>query len=152
MSSFVLHQFKVSCTKESIGIIENIDKVSKKKINKLTDKYTIEFKVIPGPGIGPNNMDYAEIKNWLKEHPTIISKKSIYNLKKCIKDNSNYVITTNKSSDTCYGKITTINTGNVEGLGIIIQFDYISKNDSFNYEILFEGNKIFHAGEQYFLV
>lgn len=30
MSAFVMKQYKVTCTKQSIGVIENVDKINKK--------------------------------------------------------------------------------------------------------------------------
>lgn len=75
MSSFVMKQYKVTCTKQSIGVIENVDKINKKKINKLTDKYLIVCEKTDAMGIDPETATDEQLDQWLKDNPTIISKK-----------------------------------------------------------------------------
>ena len=131
MSSFVMEQYKVTCTKQSIGVIENVDKINKKKINKLTDKYLIVCEPTDAMGIDPETATYEQLEQWKKDNPTIISKKSIRNIKTCLNNNCNVVIIIKAGFRTYYGYIIQL-TNRPSGNEYLIQY-YYGFNNEFRY-------------------
>lgn len=131
MSSFVIKQYKVTCTKQSIGVIENVDKINKKKINKLTDKYLIVCEQTDATGIDPETATYEQLEQWKKDNPTIISKKSIRNIKTCLTNNCNVTILIKRQWQTYYGYIIQL-ANRPSGNEYIIQY-YYELNNEFRY-------------------
>ena len=132
MSSFVMKQYKVTCTKQSIGVIENVDKINKKKINKITDKYLIVCEHTDAPGINPESASVTPemIEQWIKDNPTIISKKSLRNIKTCLTNNCNVtiLIKTDFLSELLYGYISSVSNltypGGITKHEYIVQYHY----------------------------
>lgn len=139
-----MKQYKVTCTKQSIGVIENVDKINKKKINKLTDKYLIVCEQTDAMGIDPKSASVTPemIEQWMKDNPTIISKKSIRNIKTCLTNNCNVTILIKRQWQTYYGYIIQLN--NIpSGNEYIIQY-YYEFNNEFRYlSVKYNNNEFF---------
>lgn len=128
MSSFVMKQYKVTCTKQSIGVIENVDKINKKKINKITDKYLIVCETTNATGIDPETAGAEQFEQWLKDNPTIISKKSIRNIKTCLTNNCNVIILIKTNVGiTSYGYVLESEDSNSTARRYIVQYHYYER-------------------------
>ena len=120
-----MKQYKVTCTKQSIGVIENIDKVSKRKINKITDKYLIVCEPTDAMGIDPETATSEKMQQWFKDNPTIISKKSIRNIKTCLTNNCNVIILIKpKFGRPSYGYVLELEDLDSVGRQYIVQYHY----------------------------
>jgi len=123
-----MKQYKVTCTKQSIGVIENVDKINKKKINKITDKYLIVCEQTDAMGIDPETASAEQFRQWFKDNPTIISKKSIRNIKTCLTNNCNVTILIKTNVGiTSYGYILELEDSPSMTRRYIVQYHYYER-------------------------
>lgn len=142
MSAFVMKQYKVTCTKQSIGVIENVDKINKKKINKITDKYLIVCEQTDATGIDPETATDEQFEQWLKDNPTIISKKSIRNIKTCLINNCNVTILIKIRYKTYYGYVIQLSNRSY-GNEYLIQYYYGLDNEFRYLSVKWSDNEFF---------
>lgn len=77
-------QVKVTCKKETFDIIESIDKKQRNKLSKLVDRYIFTIEFLLEEKVSPNDSEQWEI-----DHPNIIGKNVVKNIKNCVKYNYN---------------------------------------------------------------
>ena len=77
-----MQQVKVTCKKEAFGNIESIDKKQKNKLSKLVDRYIFTVELLFGEEVSGEDIDQWEI-----DHPNIIGKNVVKNIKNCVKHN-----------------------------------------------------------------
>lgn len=137
-----MKQYKVTCTKQSIGVIENVDKINKKKINKIADKYLIVCEQTDATGIDPETASAEQFKQWMKDNPTIISKKSIRNIKTCLINNYNVTILIKIRYKTYYGYIIQL-SNRPYGNEYLIQYYYGLDNEFRYLSVKWNNNEFF---------
>lgn len=71
-------QVKITCKKKFVGVIENIDRFNRKKLNGTIAKYIFYVKNLDSASFDTQE----EADAWKAEHPDIIGA----NVKTCIKD------------------------------------------------------------------
>lgn len=77
-------QVKVTCKKETFGVIESIDKKQRNKLSKLVDRYIFTVEVLL-----QEKVDVDNVEQWEIDHPNIIGKNVAKNIKNCVKNNYN---------------------------------------------------------------
>lgn len=77
-------QIKVTCKKETFGVIENIDKKQRNKLSKLVDRYIFTVETIFGEYVS-----FDDFEQWEIDHPSTIGKNVVKNIKNCVKHNYN---------------------------------------------------------------
>lgn len=101
---------------------------STKKINKFTDKYLIVCEQTDATGIDPKTATYEQLEQWKKDNPTIISKKSIHNIKTCLTNNCNVTIIIKAGFRTYYGYVIQL-SNSPYGNKYLIQYYYGLDNE-----------------------
>ena len=150
MSSFVMKQYKVTCTKQSIGVIENVDKASKNKINKLTNKYLIVCEQTDATGIDPETATHEQLEQWMKDNPTIISKKSLRNIKTCLTNNYNVTILINTYGPfKAYGHICSLYESEQE-VSFIVRYFYALDNEVRYLTVSWHNNEFFVSDYKFY--
>lgn len=87
-------QVKVTCKKETFDIIESIDKKQRNKLSKLIDRYIFTVETILQESVSND-----KVKQWEIDHPNIIGKNVVKNIKNCVKNNYNcYLCITDPNS------------------------------------------------------
>lgn len=115
-------------------------KSTKKKINKITDKYLIVCEPTDAMGIDPRTATPEQLEQWLKDNPTIISKKSIRNIKTCLINNCNVTILIKSRYKIYYGYVIQL-SNRPSGNEYIIQY-YYEFNNEFRYlSVKYNNNK-----------
>jgi len=79
-----VRQVKITCKKETFGIIESIDKKRRDKLGKLVDRYIFTIETILQESVSSD-----KVEQWEIDHPNIIGKNVIKNIKNCVKYNYN---------------------------------------------------------------
>lgn len=80
----VAQQVKITCKKETFNIIESIDKKQRNKLSKLIDRYIFTVETILQESVSDD-----KVKQWEIDHPNIIGKNVVKNIKNCVKHNYN---------------------------------------------------------------
>lgn len=82
-------------------------------------------------GIDPKTATYEQLEQWKKDNPTIISKKSIRNIKTCLTNNYNVTILIKRQWQTYYGYVIQL-SNRPYGNEYLIQY-YYGLNNEFRY-------------------
>lgn len=80
----VVQQVKITCKKETFNIIESIDKKQRNKLSKLIDRYIFTVETILQESVSDD-----KVEQWEIDHPNIIGKNVVKNIKNCVKHNYN---------------------------------------------------------------
>lgn len=83
-SKTYMQQVKVTCKKETFGVIENIDKKQRNRLSKLVDRYIFTVEILFGEEVSGGG---DAIEQWKIDHPNIIGKNVVKNIKNCVKHN-----------------------------------------------------------------
>lgn len=84
--SLYMQQVKVTCKKETFGVIESIDKKQRDKLSKFVDRYIFRVEILFSEMV---SMAEGGVKQWEIDHPNIIGKNVAKNIKNCVKHNYN---------------------------------------------------------------
>lgn len=79
-----MQQVKVTCKKETFDIIESIDKKQRNKLSKLVDRYIFTVEILFEEEVSGGG---DAIEQWEIDHPNIIGKNVVKNIKNCVKHN-----------------------------------------------------------------
>ena len=79
-----MQQIKVTCKKETFGVIESIDKKQRNKLSKHIDRYIFTVEILLSESVDKDNVEQWEI-----DHPNIIGKNVVKTIKNCVKHNYN---------------------------------------------------------------